>query len=95
MRRSLPLALGALAIGAASPAQAPRSFDPVAFFTGRTQGQGELKELVGKAKSTRTVSVGRVDRDGWLVLDQNVAVEGDPVRQRQGRLKLVADIAVR
>ena len=90
MRRSFPLALGVLAIAAAAPAQAPRAFDPVAFFTGRTQGQGELKELVGKAKSTRTVSVGRVDRDGWLVLDQKVAVEGDPVRQRQWRLKLVA-----
>lgn len=79
-----------LTFAVAAPAQAPRSFDPVAFFTGRTQGQGELKELMGKAKRTTTHSVGRVDKDGWLVLDQRVAVEGDPVRQRQWRLKLVA-----
>lgn len=79
-----------MALAVPAPAQAPRSFDPVAFFTGRTQGHGQLKELVGKAKNTRTVSVGKVDKDGWLVLDQKVAVEGDSVRQRQWRLKLVA-----
>lgn len=76
--------------GAAGPAQSPKPFDPVAFFTGRTQGQGELRELVGKAKRVSVQSVGRVDRTGWLVLDQKVDVEGDPVRQRQWRLKLVA-----
>ena len=77
-------------VGAAASAQAPRPFDPVAFFTGRTQGHGELKELVGKAKRTQTVSVGRVDKDGSLVLDQKVDVQGDPVRVRQWRLKQVA-----
>jgi len=90
VRRSLPFALGALAISAPVPAQAPRTFDPVAFFTGATQGRGTLKEMLGKEKATKTVSVGRVDKGGWLVLDQKVAVEGDPVRQRQWRLKLVA-----
>ena len=86
-----PFPLCAFALAAtAAPAQAPRSFDPVAFFTGRTQGQGELKELVGRAKRTATQSLGRVDQDGWLILDQKVTIEGDPVRQRRWRLKLVA-----
>ena len=88
LRRSFPFALGVIA--AAAPAQAPRAFDPVAFFTGATQGRGTLKEMLGNEKATRTVSVGKVDKGGWLVLDQKVAVEGDPVRQRQWRLKLVA-----
>ena len=89
-RRSLPFVLGGLAMAATAPAQAPRSFDPVAFFTGRTQGQGEPRDLVGKPKRVSVQSVGRVEKDGWLILDQKVAVEGDPVRQRQWRLRLVA-----
>lgn len=75
-------------LGAAPPA--PKGFDPVAFFTGPTQGRGTLKEMLGKEKRTATQSVGRVDKDGWLVLDQKVAVEGDPVRQRRWRLKQVS-----
>ena len=72
---------------AAGPAPAQQPFDPVAFFTGPTRGQGALKELLGKEKRTQTVSVGHVDRDGWLILEQKVAVEGDPVRQRRWRLR--------
>lgn len=80
-------ALAALALAGAAPAQSPKPFDPVAFFTGPTRGQGALKELLGKEKPTRTVSVGHVDKDGWLILDQKVSVEGDPVRQRRWRLR--------
>jgi hypothetical protein len=80
----------ALALSASASAQAPKPFDPVAFFTGATQGRGTLKELLGKEKRTTTQSVGRVDTDGWLVLDQKVVVQGDPVRQRQWRLKQIA-----
>lgn len=88
-RARLSLALGLLALAGAAPAQAPGPFDPVAFFTGATHGRGELKELLGKPRRTVTQSVGRVDKDGWLILDQKVAVEGDPLRQRRWRLKLV------
>ena len=84
------LVAAALVVSASAPAQAPKPFDPVAFFTGATQGRGELRELLGKAKKTATHSVGRVDKDGWLILDQKVAVEGDPLRQRQWRLRQVA-----
>ncbi len=84
---SRTLAAAALLAAAAAPAQTPKPFDPVAFFTGATQGRGELKELLGKPRKTSTQSVGRVDKDGWLILDQKVAVEGDPLRQRRWRLK--------
>lgn len=90
-RRARPsasrFALAALVLAGAAPAQSPKPFDPVAFFTGPTRGQGALKELLGKEKPTRTVSVGHVDKDGWLILDQKVSVEGDPVRQRRWRLR--------
>jgi len=45
---------------------------------------------MGKPKKTLAQSVGRVDKDGWLILDQKVAVEGDPLRQRRWRLRQVA-----
>lgn len=89
MTRTGALAV-ALAFSVGAPAQAPKPFDPLAFFTGPTQGRGELKELVGKAKRTYVQSIGRVDKDGWLILDQTVKVEGDPDRQRRWRLKQVA-----
>jgi Protein of unknown function (DUF3833) len=82
--------LGAIGLALATSASGQEPFDPVAFFTGPTRGHGELKEMLGKVKRTQTVSVGRVDKDGWLVLDQKVDVEGDPLRQRQWRLRQVA-----
>ena len=88
MNRACVAAL--LFIASSAPAQAPKPFDPVDFFTGATQGRGELKEMLGKPKRTSTQSVGRVDKDGWLYLDQKVIIEGDPVRQRQWRLREVS-----
>jgi Protein of unknown function (DUF3833) len=84
------LTAAALVLAGAAAAQSPKPFDPVAFFTGSTHGQGTLKELLGKEKRTSAQSVGRVDKDGWLILDQKVIVEGDPVRQRRWRLKQTA-----
>jgi len=78
----------AVAFWAAAAAAAPaETFDPVAFFTGPTQGTGTLKEVFGKTKRTSTENVGRIDSDGSLVLDQKVTIEGDPLRQRQWRLR--------
>lgn len=89
MKRS-GIILVLLVLAGGAPAQAPKPFDPVAFFTGATQGRGTLKEMLGKEKRTATQSAGRVDKDGWLVLDQKVMVEGDPARQRRWRLKPVS-----
>ena len=80
----------ALALATSALAQGPKPFDPIVFFTGSTQGRGVLNELLGKEKRTSAQSVGRVDKDGWLILDQKVDVQGDPLRQRHWRLKQVA-----
>ena len=74
--RRLPPSLGVAAlVPGRGPGRAPKPFDPVAFFTGATHGRGELRELMGKPKKTSAQSVGRVDKDGWLILDQKVAIE--------------------
>lgn len=90
MARSFGIAVALALVAAAVPAQSPKPFDPVSFFTGPTQGKGTLKEALHKGKQTVTQSVGHVGRDGWLVLDQKVMVEGDPVRQRRWRLRQTA-----
>ena len=80
------IAAAALAVAGAAPA-AEQPFDPVAFFTGSTQGKGLLKELFGAAKRTSAEGFGIVREDGWLLLDQRVTVEGSPARQQRWRLR--------
>ena len=80
----------ALTLATAAWAEDSKPFDPVAFFTGTTHGRGTLNELLGKTKKTSAQSVGRVDKDGWLILDQKVDVQGDPLRLRHWRLKQVS-----
>lgn len=72
---------------AATPA---RVFDPVAFFSGRTEGAGILDEAMSSPKTTRASSVGSVRAGGLLVIDQTVEVEGEPTRQRQWQLRQTA-----
>ena len=54
----------------------------VAFFTGKTRGQGELRVLLEPPKKIAVDSVGRTDRAGNLVLDQIVREEGKAQRSR-------------
>lgn len=63
------------------------AFDPVTFFTGATHGDGRLKEAFKHEKRVTVDSVGRADLDGLLLLDQKVAVEGEPMRLRHWRLR--------
>lgn len=79
----------ALPVHAAGPAAAP-VFAPKQFFLGTTEGIGQLKIVLRKTRATRTVSVGRIERDGALVLDQTVEQEGAETRRRQWRLREVA-----
>ncbi len=78
--------LAALA-AVAAPAQVPKTFDPVAFFTGATHGEGRLKEALKKERRVVVDSVGRTGKDGTLILEQKVAVEGEPVRHRRWKLR--------
>ena len=85
------LAIGALlvTVPAAAPAQTARGFDPVTFFTGRTTGEGRLKKLFSSAQTTHVVGRGRIE-GGVLVLDQSVAIAGEPRRDRQWRLRAIS-----
>jgi hypothetical protein len=65
-------------------------FDPLRFFAGRTQGQGELKVVLRSRVPIAVRGTGRVDADGALVLDQ-VVTEGDkPPRNRRWHLRRIA-----
>jgi hypothetical protein len=64
-----------------------RTFDPVVFFSGRTEGNGTLDTITDPPKATRQTGVGAMRRDGTFVLDQTVDIEGDPTRQRQWLLR--------
>lgn len=72
----------------AAPANPP--FDAVAFFSGRTTGEGVLKKIFSAPQATRVVSIGKVEPDGALVLDQTVTIEGYKTLDRVWRLRQTA-----
>lgn len=75
MRAFLPVAVLALA-GCATTVQLPAdpdaAFDPVAFFTARSQGQGRLHQLFSSPKRLQVESLGQPDGRGGLVLTQAI-----------------------
>jgi hypothetical protein len=68
------------------PAAAP-VFDPIAFFTGRTEGRGSVRILFRARSALAVHGVGRVERDGSLVLDQRIARSGRAAERRQWRIR--------
>jgi hypothetical protein len=86
------VAVAACASAGAAPAATPavRGFDPVAFFSGATTGEGRLKKVFSRSVATHVVGRGRVERGGTLVLDQTVTIAGEKTRERQWRLREVA-----
>ena len=94
MRNPVPILAVAALLGvvpAAAPAQsqAAPGFDPVAFFSGRTTGEGHLKKMFSSAQVTHVTGRGRIE-GGVLVLDQSVTIAGEPRRERQWRLRAVS-----
>ena len=95
MRRG-GVAVGLLALAActaAAPpeaAQAGPAFDPVAFFTGPSHGDGKLDQIMKGVRTVTVDSVGTPNRDGSLTLTQRIAMQGDPPRTRVWKLKPVA-----
>lgn len=79
-----------LALLLAAAAQAPPRFDPIRFFTGRTEGTGRLKVVLRRGHPVRVHGRGRVAPDGALLLDQTVDEEGKPPRTRQWRIRRTA-----
>jgi hypothetical protein len=82
MKRILCLTLTLAACSAPAPSKPP-TFDPLAFFSGPSRGQGTLKVIARPGVALRVESHGSPDGKGGIVLDQ-VIHEGDkPQRQRR------------
>ena len=83
----LPLALGGC-MNTAIPVPAPGTrFDPIAFFAGRTAGEGTLHTVLGDRAPIRVRSIGRPDGKGGLVLTQVIAQGAKPPRQRRWTIR--------
>ena len=70
------------AISAASPAPAA-GLDPLAFFTGRTRGDGQLKVIMKAPVPISVDSRGKPDGHGGIVLDQIIREGSKPLRSRR------------
>ena len=64
------------------PAASDAEFQPIAFFEGHSQGDGQLRKLFSSPVSVSVDSVGRV-RNGTLVLDQTIKENGKPPSTRR------------
>ncbi|WP_309603094.1 DUF3833 family protein [Sphingomonas sp.] len=90
------VAVGLLALAACTAAAPPEAtqagpaFDPVAFFTGPSHGDGKLDQIMKGIRTVTVDSVGTPNRDGSLTLTQLIAMQGDPPRTRVWKLKQVA-----
>jgi carbon monoxide dehydrogenase subunit G len=92
LRLGLLLAVSAAAsAGGPSPlrAQAARTFDPIAFFTGSTEGHGTVDEVLASPRKIHVTGSGAL-KSGVFVLDQTVRIEGDPATRRQWQLRQTA-----
>ena len=94
MRRAVAvIALALAACGATAPPEATEqgeAFDPVAFFTGRSHGDGLLDQVMKGRRRVTVDSVGKLDANGALTLTQRIAMEGDAPRTRVWKFKQVA-----
>ena len=94
MRRAVAvIALALAACGATAPPEATEqgeAFDPVAFFTGRSHGDGLLDQVMKGRRRVTVDSVGKLDANGVLTLTQRIAMAGDAPRTRVWKFKQVA-----
>lgn len=66
-------------------------FDPKAFFTGRTTGEGVLRVVLSRPRAVHVVGNGHLDADSSLVLDQRLEEAGRPPSTRSWHLRSVSD----
>ncbi|HZF44096.1 MAG TPA: DUF3833 family protein [Sphingomonadaceae bacterium] len=80
-----------LLVAAAQATAATAEFRPDLFFAGPTRGTGTVKTLTAaQPRSLQVSSVGRIEPDGTLVLDQDIRLGGKP-QQRTFRIRRSAD----
>ncbi len=90
--RAIVAFLALTACTAAAPPEASQpgpAFDPVAFFTGKSHGDGRLEQIMKGVRIVTVDSVGKTEANGALTLTQRIATEGEPARTRVWRLKQV------
>ncbi len=78
--------LAAALLGLSVPAAA-QPFDPLAFFTGKSRGEGTLKVALKPTVTVRVESYGRPDGNGGIILDQTIREGAKPPRQRRWMLR--------
>ena len=86
-------ALALSACGSAPPPEANQSgaaFDPIAFFTGNSHGDGLLDQVMKGKRRVTVDSVGKLETNGALTLTQRITMQGDAPRTRVWQLKQVA-----
>lgn len=81
------LSLAGCATSTRLPADVQATFDPVAYFTGRSHGDATLRKVLGGAERVTVSSSGRSDGRGGLILDQTVREGNKAPRQRQWVLR--------
>ena len=75
--------LNTLLVASAAHSQMERkAFIPEEVFAGRSEGQGEMQFVLGKKRSFTVESLGTMQADGHLRLEQNVRFEGKAVQSR-------------
>ena len=90
------VAVGLLALAACTAAAPPEArepgpaFDPVAFFTGPSHGDGKLDQIMKGVRTVTVDSIGKPERDGSLTLTQRIAMQGDAPRTRLWKFRQVA-----
>ena len=97
VRATLRLVLPVIAAGTAGcvstarPALQPAapSFDPIAFFAGRTEGRGMLKVAFRGPVPTLVEGTGMVNSSGQITLDQSVRRGSRPPTSRSWHLSRV------
>jgi len=95
MMYRVPLLAVALAGCSLAAAAAPPTFDPLAFFTGTSRGEGTLKILAKPRVPIRVESHGRSDGNGGLILDQTIHQGDKPASQRRWVLHPTSATTVR
>jgi hypothetical protein len=86
MIRAFFLMLILASCGASAPA-APPPFDPLAFFSGASRGEGTLKVMTKPTVKLRVESVGRPDGKGGITLDQVIKEGSKAARKRRWVLR--------
>ena len=85
--RTAVLLTSTLALSACTSVRLPAAdsrarFDPISFFTGRSEGRGELRQLFAASRAMRVESTGRRSSGGGLLLTQRISQQGKPARVR-------------